>query len=334
MSAVVALAVLHVALVVSLLLLLLLLLQAPLVLVIALKRYTASPKGVAKNSHHIAFSDTLDLKPCLVGSSGTSAAVYDLASVVVHTGGECNSGHTYAYVKSRSGTWFKMDDASVQSASFSKIQTESPYLLIYTLQPPKDTRSTAASAVGAPASSSVGAGAGAVPASGKAVGASGGPPSQSGVPSKPAKRAAMYDSDSDEDSSDVDSSSDEEAQIAAKQPVGAATDDSTKAAEASKKGHNPWVRGPERVQVSAKRKSQAFDADAIAVAATASGAVGWEEVEEGKSGGVAKGRATLGSALKGLDTGPMTEAQMQALTNDREYWNSLLDAGKVGVSPR
>jgi ubiquitin carboxyl-terminal hydrolase 36/42 len=74
--------------------------EAPRVLTIHLKRF--SPLG-SKISHLVEYEDQLSLHPYM--SQGQHGPGYSLYGVVCHAGGGPNSGHYYAFVKSRKGQW-------------------------------------------------------------------------------------------------------------------------------------------------------------------------------------------------------------------------------------
>jgi ubiquitin carboxyl-terminal hydrolase 36/42 len=62
-------------------------------------------------------------------SDGQYGPEYTLYGVICHAGGGPNSGHYNAFVKSRSGRWYEMNDESVDSARFQP--WKSAYILFY-----------------------------------------------------------------------------------------------------------------------------------------------------------------------------------------------------------
>ena len=65
-----------------------------------------------KNSKKIKFSETLDLRPYMTSRTGPPLP-YSLYGVLVHSGGSCNSGHYYCYVKASNNHWYCMNDSHV-----------------------------------------------------------------------------------------------------------------------------------------------------------------------------------------------------------------------------
>ncbi|KAJ7572496.1 cysteine proteinase [Mycena floridula] len=98
--------------------------EAPLVLTVHFKRF--SPLG-RKISHAIQYEERLSLQPYM--SQGQYGPTYTLYGIICHAGGGPNSGHYYAFVKSKDGHWHEMNDESVSSSSFSN--RKSAYMLFY-----------------------------------------------------------------------------------------------------------------------------------------------------------------------------------------------------------
>ena len=63
-------------------------------------------------------------------SEGQHGPTYSLYGVICHAGGGPNSGHYYAFVQSREGKWFEMNDESVSQTSLP-IDKKSAYILFY-----------------------------------------------------------------------------------------------------------------------------------------------------------------------------------------------------------
>jgi ubiquitin carboxyl-terminal hydrolase 36/42 len=99
----------------------------PPVVTFQLKRFDFSQRKLHRK---IQFPVQIDLAPF---SAAKRPAVYELSSVVVHAGGSLNSGHYYAYVKSPSGVWLRMDDDITQNVSVNEVLAEASgaYLLFY-----------------------------------------------------------------------------------------------------------------------------------------------------------------------------------------------------------
>ncbi|KAH9482542.1 Ubiquitin carboxyl-terminal hydrolase 36 [Psilocybe cubensis] len=99
--------------------------EAPLVLTVHLKRF--SPLG-KKISHPLSYDQELSLQPYM--SDGQFGPTYSLYGVICHAGGGPNSGHYYAFVKSREGRWAEMNDESVSSTSLPT-DKRNAYMLFY-----------------------------------------------------------------------------------------------------------------------------------------------------------------------------------------------------------
>lgn len=99
--------------------------EAPLVLTVHLKRF--SPLG-RKIGHQVAYEEQLLLQPYM--SEGQYGPSYSLYGVICHAGGGPNSGHYYAYVKSRDDRWWDMNDESVSLISGPPMKTNA-YMLFY-----------------------------------------------------------------------------------------------------------------------------------------------------------------------------------------------------------
>ncbi|KAJ7490338.1 cysteine proteinase [Mycena galericulata] len=100
--------------------------EAPLVLTVHLKRFT--PTG-RKITHFVEYEERLSLKPYM--SDEQYGPTYSLYGVICHAGGGPNSGHYYAYVKSRSGRWYEMNDESVSVNVKTPVNLKNAYILFY-----------------------------------------------------------------------------------------------------------------------------------------------------------------------------------------------------------
>ncbi|KAF8639892.1 hypothetical protein AX17_001144 [Amanita inopinata Kibby_2008] len=100
--------------------------EAPIVLTVHLKRF--SPMG-RKISHHVDYDDRLTLQPYM--SEGYHGPSYSLYGVICHAGGGPNSGHYFAYIKSRDGRWWEMNDEMVTPIGGAPLNKKSAYILFY-----------------------------------------------------------------------------------------------------------------------------------------------------------------------------------------------------------
>ena len=94
-------------------------------LTVHLKRF--SPLG-RKITHPLEYDEDLTLQPYM--SSGQFGPSYSLFGVICHAGGGPNSGHYYAFVKSREGRWYEMNDEMVQPTSLPTGKRNA-YMLFY-----------------------------------------------------------------------------------------------------------------------------------------------------------------------------------------------------------
>lgn len=100
--------------------------EAPLVLIIQLKRFNIYGKKLSK---HVSYNEVLDLSPYM--SDKPSRAIYHLHGVLVHSGGSCHSGHYYSYVKNSNGVWYEMNDTSRKQVSVATVLSQQAYILFY-----------------------------------------------------------------------------------------------------------------------------------------------------------------------------------------------------------
>ncbi|KAL4265009.1 Ubiquitin carboxyl-terminal hydrolase [Pleurotus pulmonarius] len=100
--------------------------EAPRVLTVHLKRF--SPLG-RKIGNHVAYDERVSLQQVM--SEGKYGPSYSLYGVICHAGGGPNSGHYYAFVKSKEGRWFEMNDESVSMARGTPLNIKNAYMLFY-----------------------------------------------------------------------------------------------------------------------------------------------------------------------------------------------------------
>ncbi|KAF8622116.1 hypothetical protein AX15_007251 [Amanita polypyramis BW_CC] len=100
--------------------------EAPVVLTVHLKRF--SPLG-RKINHYIEYGDRITLNPYM--SEGQHGFSYSLYGVICHVGGGPNSGHYFAYVKSKDGHWWEMNDEMVTPVAGAPVGKKNAYVLFY-----------------------------------------------------------------------------------------------------------------------------------------------------------------------------------------------------------
>jgi ubiquitin carboxyl-terminal hydrolase 36/42 len=92
-----------------------------------LKRF--SPLG-RKIGHHVQYEENLLMQPYM--SEGQFGPAYSLYGVICHAGGGPNSGHYYAFVKSKAGQWWEMNDESVTTLNGGPpVNKRTAYMLFY-----------------------------------------------------------------------------------------------------------------------------------------------------------------------------------------------------------
>jgi len=99
----------------------------PTVLVIALKRFTNTNRKLT-NLIDIPL-DNLDLSKYVSGYDKLSYQ-YELYGVANHTG-NAQGGHYFAYIKTKEGNWFEINDTNVRSIRKESIISNRAYVLIY-----------------------------------------------------------------------------------------------------------------------------------------------------------------------------------------------------------
>ncbi|XP_053337864.1 ubiquitin carboxyl-terminal hydrolase 21 isoform X4 [Clarias gariepinus] len=103
----------------------------PKILVIHLKRFTASRNSIQKHTVPVSYPLTdLDLGP--FGSGDCGQVLYDLYALCEHTG-TVNMGHYTALCQEEEG-WCCYNDLSVTQISEDQLQSNQAYLLFYTLK--------------------------------------------------------------------------------------------------------------------------------------------------------------------------------------------------------
>lgn len=105
--------------------------KAPNILIIHLKRYSLEEKGHSKLSHHIFFTDTLDLSQFMSVATPKFSHLYHLQCVLVHVGASINSGHYFAYVCGVNNKWFEMNDERVREVPFHDVKSAQAYMLFF-----------------------------------------------------------------------------------------------------------------------------------------------------------------------------------------------------------
>ncbi|ESK95065.1 usp36 protein [Moniliophthora roreri MCA 2997] len=100
--------------------------DAPAVLTVHFKRF--SPMG-HKIGHAVDYEEHLSLQPYM--SDGQFGPRYSLYGIICHAGGGPNSGHYYAFVKSREGKWYEMNDESVTAVGVTAPRIKNAYVLFY-----------------------------------------------------------------------------------------------------------------------------------------------------------------------------------------------------------
>lgn len=111
--------------------------QAPNVLTIVLKRFANTTRSgrTSKINAFIPFPADLDLSHQMHGKPAHIEAKYQLSGIVVHEGYDTSSGHYFAYVKNRNGTWARKDDSTSRDVALSRVLNEKAYILFYTRKP-------------------------------------------------------------------------------------------------------------------------------------------------------------------------------------------------------
>ncbi|KAI5295030.1 hypothetical protein KEM52_002555 [Ascosphaera acerosa] len=113
----------------------LLLKRLPLILCIQLKRFERTPTTTEKVQGKIEFPLAFNMLPYTTkpSASGSEQYVYDLHSVIVHTGTTVDAGHYYTYCR-QGEQWFLFNDDKVLQVSVADVLNANAYLLFYTVR--------------------------------------------------------------------------------------------------------------------------------------------------------------------------------------------------------
>ena len=82
-----------------------------------------------KLAHPIRYDERLNLQPAM--SEGQFGPTYSLYGVISHAGSGPNSGHYYAHVKGSNGSWYEMNDESVEGIRNAPTNLKNAYILFY-----------------------------------------------------------------------------------------------------------------------------------------------------------------------------------------------------------
>ncbi|KAK9765736.1 hypothetical protein K7432_005701 [Basidiobolus ranarum] len=106
--------------------------DSPNILTVQLKRfsYGFSLHG-GKISKPVSFSENLELKSHMSKTKENTGTSYKLYGVLVHSGGSCHSGHYYSFIKAPNGSWYCMNDCSVEPVSLNTVLKQNAYMLFY-----------------------------------------------------------------------------------------------------------------------------------------------------------------------------------------------------------
>jgi ubiquitin C-terminal hydrolase len=103
--------------------------EAPPLLTVHLKRFTASGRKIKRP---MAFAERLALRTTSVEMRHTYMQ-YRLRAILVHSGSSATCGHYYSYVQAGPSDrhWYCMDDSHVSQVPLSRVLNQQPYLLFY-----------------------------------------------------------------------------------------------------------------------------------------------------------------------------------------------------------
>lgn len=87
----------------------------------------ASTTHRADGPHGFRVDDPCSLSNVIFFHGGVVCVLCAFQRVVVHAGGSMSSGHYYAYVRSSSGNWAKMDDSCVSKVRYSSRRVKSEF---------------------------------------------------------------------------------------------------------------------------------------------------------------------------------------------------------------
>ena len=77
----------------------------------------------------VEFGEIIDLKGFI--DKRCSETFYELIAVSSHIGRSGNTGHYVTYCKNSSKKWYEFNDSSYYDCEFSRVNSNSPYLLIF-----------------------------------------------------------------------------------------------------------------------------------------------------------------------------------------------------------
>ena len=106
----------------------------PEVLTVHLKRFSFCSK-TKKICKHVSFDETLDITELAwvdgPAQGHKSREALRLYAVLVHTGTTLFNGHYFCFIRTRTGSWYRMDDSKVVGVDWQAVQSENAYMLFY-----------------------------------------------------------------------------------------------------------------------------------------------------------------------------------------------------------
>lgn len=126
--------------------------RVPQMLIVNLARLIQTPEGTVKNDYHIAFGETLDLRPFVMkrrGEPDPGPLLYKLTGVIEHTG-SLEDGHYITFVRERvpqegdgddvgadaSSAWYRINDSEYSRTTLGNVLGRQAYMLFYQLHGP------------------------------------------------------------------------------------------------------------------------------------------------------------------------------------------------------